>query len=105
MEFKKSKLDDEQAVTLIEQATMVLKDFYEKTKLVQISSAKKQPAAGEAPPPPPSTFSEPYGGAKGESTGIIAILTLLKEDIEKDIEKAEKADERSQEDYEKQKGT
>merc|ERR1719217_878386 len=55
----------------------------------------KQPfvEAGEAPTPPPSTGwseGEGYGGAKGESTGIISIMTLIKQDIEKDIAKAKK---------------
>merc|ERR1719453_1311963 len=44
---------------------------------------------GKAPPPPPPTFDEPYGGAKGESTGIQAILGMILEDVEKDIAKAD----------------
>merc|ERR1719473_1384745 len=44
--------------------------------------------AGEAPPPPPKTWEAPYGGATGESTGIIATLMLIHEDITKDIAKA-----------------
>merc|ERR1719335_439784 len=45
--------------------------------------------AGEAPPPPPQTWDAPYGGAKGESTGIQAILGMILEDVEKDIKKAD----------------
>merc|ERR1719316_709438 len=63
----------------------------------------KQPfvEAGEAPTPPPSTWDGEYGGAKGESTGIIAIMTLIKEDIEKDIAKADKQQEDSVAAYDK----
>jgi len=48
--------------------------------------------AGEAPPPPPATWDTGagYEGAEGESQGIMGILTLVKEDVEKDIALAEK---------------
>merc|ERR1719359_1544026 len=46
--------------------------------------------AGQAPPPPPTTWEAPYGGAQGESTGIIAMLDIIKEDIEKDRKNAKK---------------
>mmetsp|Transcript_62697 Transcript_62697/g.178021 ORF Transcript_62697/g.178021 Transcript_62697/m.178021 type:complete len:619 (-) Transcript_62697:6-1862(-) len=42
--------------------------------------------AGTAPPPPPATWEDPaYKGHQGESAGILSILTLIKEDIERDI--------------------
>lgn len=56
-------------------------------------SEKYEPSpAGEAPPPPPATWDtgESYSGAEGESQGIMGILTLVKEDVEKDIALAEK---------------
>merc|ERR1719473_106708 len=55
--------------------------------------------AGEAPPPPPATWDEPYGGAKGESQGIVAILGMIAEDIEKDAAKAKAEEEEAQKDY------
>ena len=63
----------------------------------------KQPfvEAGEAPTPPPSTWDSEYGGAKGESQGIVAIMTLIKEDIEKDMAKATKMEEEAVAAYEK----
>jgi len=52
-------------------------------------------AAGEAPLPPPATWDtgEEYGGAEGEQQGVMGILTLVKEDVEKDIALAEKQEE------------
>jgi len=101
--FESDKVDDENAVALIEKAMNVLKTFYEeKFQLVQIE--KKQPpkvVAGEAPPPPPPTFEGDYGGAQGETKGIQSILGLIKEDIEADIEKNEQAEKESQEAYDK----
>merc|ERR1719335_646789 len=59
--------------------------------------------AGEAPPPPPPTWDAPYGGAKGESTGIQAILGMILEDVEKDIKKADEEEKAAIEAYEKMK--
>merc|ERR1712151_47830 len=60
-------------------------------------------AAGEAPPPPPPTWSAPYGGKTGESTGIISILTMISEDLQKDIAKADAAESASITEYNKMK--
>merc|ERR1719487_1609047 len=77
-----NKAADESAVALIEQTMAVLNKFYEDNGLALVQ------APGEAPPPPPQTWSEPYGGAQGESNGIQGILGLIKEDVEKDIKVA-----------------
>merc|ERR1719145_455242 len=45
--------------------------------------------AGQAPPPPPTTWESPYGGKTGEATGIISVLEMVQEDIDKDIAKAD----------------
>ena len=46
----------------------------------------------EAPVPPPATWGGDYGGKTGKSAGIIGILKLCQEDIDKDRTSA-KADE------------
>merc|ERR1719440_2274932 len=61
--------------------------------------APEMSAAGEAPPPPPATWEEPYGGAKGETNGIVAILEMIKGDIEKDIATATAEEEAAQKAY------
>jgi predicted nucleic acid-binding Zn-ribbon protein len=77
--YEGNKAADESAVGLIEQTMAVLNKFYEDNGLALVQ------APGDAPPPPPQTWSEPYGGAQGESNGIQGILGLIKEDVEKDI--------------------
>merc|ERR1719421_2136169 len=86
-EFAANKADDEAAVGLIETAIGVLKEFYTKNNLALV---QQEPfvAAGEAPTPPPSTWDTTYGGAKGENNGIVAIMELIKADIQKDVQKA-----------------
>merc|ERR1719265_1731602 len=87
--YEGNKAADESAVGLIEETMAVLSKFYEDNGLA-LAQVDAPPAvsAGEAPPPPPQTWSEPYGGAKGESNGIQGILGLIKEDVEKDIKVA-----------------
>jgi chromosome segregation ATPase len=99
-EYETNKADDESAVQLIDQAMAVLQEFYESNGLV-FFQGKQAPVvvAGEAPPPPPSTWEEPYGGAKGETNGIIAILEIIKGDIEKDIATATAEEEAAQKEF------
>jgi len=89
--FNQSKLDDEEAVRLIEKASEVLKAFYEKTgALIQMKKVKQhQVVRKELPAPPPETWDEDYGGAKESNYGIMTILAIIKDDIKKDITTAE----------------
>merc|ERR1719161_2126341 len=110
--FKSSKADDEAAAKLISAAKDVLQKFYKDNGLALAQTAYKvyqseteavaQPevVAGEAPPPPPSTFSEPYGGNKGESNGIHSLLEMVHADVEKDIKTATKEEADAKADYE-----
>jgi len=109
-DYESSKADDEAAIALIKQSTKVLSDFYESEGLNFAQMGTNEHAddavdqapkieAGQAPPPPPSTFSQPYGGAKGESKGIISILEMLASDVEKDITTATAMEEKAISDY------
>jgi len=91
--FEAGLADDEKAAELIKKAKEVLEGFYKDNGL---ALTQKQ-----APPPPPPTWDAPYGGAKGESTGIQAILSMILEDVEADIAKAKKAEEDAIAEYEK----
>merc|ERR1719271_552739 len=103
-EFEKNKADDEAAADLIEKAMGVLKTFYEENfSMLQAHGGAKGIVveAGKAPPPPPPTWSEPYGGAQGESKGIQAILQMILDDVKVDIAKAEEAEKAAVEAFEK----
>lgn len=67
------------------------------------SLAHRQTPAGEAPPPPPSTWAEPYTGAQSESNGIVAILSLIKDDVEHDMELTEEDEKKAIAEFEAQK--
>merc|ERR1719326_2420624 len=87
MEYERSTEDDKNAKKLVESAKGVLEGFYEDNGLNLLQKAKQAP-----PPPPPQTFDAPYGGAKGESTGIVTMMDIIAEDIQKDIDNANKAE-------------
>merc|ERR1719420_391518 len=99
--YEAAKADDEAAAELIMKAKETLANFYKDNGLALAQLAQPPTVeAGKAPPPPPKTWDEPYGGAKGESTGIQAILGMIHEDVLADIEKATKAEEKAIAEYE-----
>merc|ERR1719478_595269 len=82
----------------------VLEGFYGDKGAAASALLKRQAPevkAGEAPPPPPSTFEDPYEGATGEANGIIAIMEMIRADVEKDIAKADEEEKKAQEEYDK----
>jgi len=100
--WKATDQDDADAAVTVKDATKVLKDHYKDFgSFVQKTYQEKAPTvvAGEAPPPPPSTFDAPYGGKKGESTGIISILEMVYEDLKKDQAKAKEEEDTSQKEF------
>merc|ERR1719389_1595620 len=104
-EYMAAEADDMAAVELIESAKGVLEKFYQEkglALLVEARRVKQEPfvAAGEAPTPPPAGFDD-YSGGSRQSTGVIQMLTLIQEDIEKDIEKAKKQEEEAKAAYDK----
>merc|ERR1719408_564552 len=86
-EYDEAKATDEAAVGLIGKAKDALAKFYTDNNLAlaQLKAGQPEVVAGEAPPPPPTTWSEPYGGAKGETNGIQSIMQMCLDDVNKDI--------------------
>jgi len=100
--WKVTDKDDKEAAATVQSAKEVLENFYRQNGLVFAQKAK-QPvsgmAAGDAPPPPPPTWEGDYGGKTGESMGIVAIMEMVKEDIEKDRADAKSDEDNSQKEY------
>merc|ERR1719331_1730399 len=82
-EYAQAKLDDQGAIDLLESSMGVLKDFYEEKGLslglvqkgAAVRKATQEPfvAAGEAPEEAPATWDSEYGGASGETAGILGL--------------------------------
>jgi len=101
--WKVTDKDDTDAAATVASAKKVIEDFYKDNKLVLAQKAI-QPAtvAGAAPPPPPATWdSGGYGGKTGESTGIVALLGMVHEDILKDKATAKSEEDQSQSEFDK----
>merc|ERR1719379_1267086 len=94
-EYMAAEAEDNAAVELVANAMGVLEKFYEENGLkftqlhAEVRRAGEEPfvAAGEAPTPPPAMSTT--DGSR-ESKGVIMMLEMIKEDIEKDIAKAKK---------------
>lgn len=104
-QFVQALKDDTNAVALIRQAVTALSKFYENNKIA-IGLTQKAPEykkdADKAPES--SSFSSDYGGRKSESQGILAILSMLAEDLEKEISEGRADDADAQSKYEDQNG-
>jgi len=92
--------DDEAAAALVVKAKDVLANFYKDNELMFVQNKMDPVVAGDAPPPPPSTWEAPYGGKTEESTGIVAILEMIHEDIQKDRAKAKTEEDEDQKAFE-----
>lgn len=87
-EFKSNLADDKDMASVLAKAKAVLEDFYKENDLVLLQrqpEVAEELKAGEAPPPPPSTWDKPYGGKTQVSMGVVAVLEIIEEDVQKDI--------------------
>jgi len=105
-EFKQAMKDDAAAVQLLQQAVVLLTKFYKKNKIpMALLSRKEDPPEGapmytyDPDKPPEVGWSGSYGGKKGESGGILAIINMIKEDVEKEMGVARKEFEEGQKAY------
>merc|ERR1719316_1908522 len=103
-DFRKALKDDTDAVALLGQAIEALTAFYTNNKL-PLELAQEDPKYTVDEDKAPDTWNDGgYGGRKSESTGIIAILSMLKEDLEKEIKVAREEEAEAQAEYEKLRG-
>merc|ERR1712232_373055 len=85
------------AKVLVVKAKEVLETFYIDSGLMSPALAQLNP--GEAPVPAPTTWVDPYAGNTGEASGIIAILNMVIQDIDKDNAKAEAAEVKANDEF------
>eukprot|EP00746_Dinoflagellata_sp_MGD_P159086 gnl/MRDRNA2_/MRDRNA2_86631_c0_seq12.p1 gnl/MRDRNA2_/MRDRNA2_86631_c0~~gnl/MRDRNA2_/MRDRNA2_86631_c0_seq12.p1 ORF type:complete len:731 (+),score=256.99 gnl/MRDRNA2_/MRDRNA2_86631_c0_seq12:120-2195(+) len=103
-DFKKALKDDTDAVALLEQAIASITKFYTDNK-IPLELVQREPEYTVDEDKAPEAFGDGgYGGRKSESTGIIAILSMLKEDLEKEINVAREEEAAAQAEYEKLRG-
>merc|ERR1719409_2240023 len=101
--FKEAKDMDEQAIDLLKMAVEHLSGFYKKNKMDVGGSLLQQGPTFEVSEDqaPDATFSD-AGHRKGQSKGIVSILTMLVEDLTSEIANGIKAEDEAQAEFEKQ---
>merc|ERR550534_2144333 len=96
--FVQTNEDDAEAVRLIEKAIEALKKFKGYSGLVEVKAHSKVTKQ-------PKMFEDSYEGKKGEGQGVIAIMELIKKDVEKDKDAAQKTEDDLQADFDDFKAT
>jgi len=109
--FLQAKSDDESAIALLEKATEALTAFYKKNghdmgpiqasvkaaSLVQVG--KKPEFEVSADQAPEADFSS-AGSSKGQSKGIVSIMTMITEDLRMEIKNGQEAEANAQLEFE-----
>lgn len=106
-QFRTAMKDDADAIKLIEQAIVSLAKFYKDNNIpLELIQRKQDPEYTVDPDKAPETSwtGGDYGGRKGESEGIIAILEMIVEDLQKEMKVAREEDAEAQADYDKSMG-
>merc|ERR1719389_238927 len=91
--FKDAIKADTDAVMLVTKAVAALSKFYSLRQdhvhhSKGTTAERKQPEYTTSEDTPPETFEGTYGGRGSENSGIVGILEMIKEDLQKDIAKA-----------------
>lgn len=104
-EFKQALQDDSIAYALLGQSIITLSNFYKKNRIPMALAQKAEPEYSIDPDKAPETTwaDEKYGGRKDETNGIVAIIEMLKEDIQKEMKVSREDNEKNEKQYEKEK--
>jgi len=103
-QFVKALDDDLKAKDLLEQAIGALSAFYKNNKIpLEFAQTKKAPEYSvDSDKAPETTFGKSHSGSQSESGGLIAILSMLVEDAEKEIAQGRADEAENQKDYEEE---
>jgi len=97
-DFKRALKMDAEAIHLITMATAKLAKYYKANSLVQAPEYANDPDKA-----PETTFSG-SGAHQSESGGIVSILDMIKEDLEKEVKEGRADEAKAQAEYMKQSG-
>eukprot|EP00419_Tripos_fusus_P059660 CAMPEP_0172927818 /NCGR_PEP_ID=MMETSP1075-20121228/217658_1 /TAXON_ID=2916 /ORGANISM="Ceratium fusus, Strain PA161109" /LENGTH=842 /DNA_ID=CAMNT_0013789093 /DNA_START=46 /DNA_END=2574 /DNA_ORIENTATION=+ len=104
-DFESALKVDQEAIDSLNQAIVALMKFYKKNKIpLNLAQEDPKPKYTLDPDKAPElewAGQDSYGGRKEESTGIIAILSMIVEDFQNEMKTGRQDDAEAQEDYEK----
>merc|ERR1719174_1140885 len=90
-DFSQATKDDLEAIQLIQSAIVSLSKFYQDNNIKMTNLMQGEPEKA-----PDTWEDDSYGGKKSESTSIISILTMIKDDLVKEVEQGKDSDAASQ---------
>jgi hypothetical protein len=99
-EFKQALKDDADAIGLLGEAIVALTEFYKSNKIPLEFAQEPEYTVDQDKAPETIWEGGDYGGRKKESTGIIAILSMLREDLEMEMKTGREEDASAQKKYE-----
>jgi len=104
-DFKQSLKDDVDAIQILSETIDVLSKFYKKNKIpisLQQNADPEREYTKDPDKAPDTTWKGGgYGGRKGETTGILAIIRMLIEDLQHEMTNARKEDAEAEVSFEK----
>merc|ERR1719221_1451434 len=104
-EFRQALKDDSDAIVLLKKAIVALSEYYKRNKLpIPEFIQKEDPEFSHDPDKAPELTFSSAESRKGETGGILAILEMLMEDLEKEMKEGRADDADAQEKYLKQNG-
>jgi chromosome segregation ATPase len=103
-EFRQALKDDADAIDLLKQAIVALSKYYKSNKMAVPALIQKEPEYTKDADKPPETAWSSADSRKSETGGILAILEMLVEDLEKEIKEARADDADAQAKYLEQNG-
>lgn len=103
-EFRQALKDDAAAVELLTQTIASLTSFYKRNKIpLSLVSAEPKYTIDKDRAPETSWSGGDYGGRKDETHGVVAIIEMIREDVEKEMKTARADDAKAEAQYEKEK--
>jgi hypothetical protein len=106
-EFRQAMKDDADAISLLKQAMAAMAEFYKRNDMkVPNNLLQKSPEYSHDEDKAPETIwsGDDYKGRRSETGGIIAILEMLIEDVQKEMKEAKADDADAQQKYLEQNG-
>jgi len=104
-EFRQALKDDSDSVALIKKAIVALSKYYKNNKIAMPALVqKKGPEYAEDPDKAPDATFASSDSRKSETGGILAILEMLAEDLEKEMAEGRADDADAQAKYDEQNG-
>jgi peptidoglycan hydrolase CwlO-like protein len=103
-DFRQALKDDSDAIGLLKQAIVALSKYYKNNKIAMPELLQRKPEYTQDDDKPPETTFSSSDSRKSETGGILAILEMLVEDLEKEMAEGRADDADAQDKYLEQTG-